>query len=194
MFYIGDVHGDFLEYNEIIKTLPCSIQLGDMGIGFGKDHLFSVSKNHRWIRGNHDNRSKCELYSNYLGDFGYLKEEEIFFISGGFSIDCMYRIEGVSWWPDEELSLEMQQRVVDLYEKIKPRIVISHEAPKYICQYMSGEYEKFKPSSTSSLLNHLLTIHSPEYWIFGHWHRTVGCNLRGVKFQCVDSLDVVEIK
>lgn len=193
MYFIGDVHGRLLEYNEIVKNLPCSIQLGDMGIGFSKYDPFPVYNQHRWIRGNHDNPEACKKYSNYLGDFGYLELEDIFFVSGGYSIDRMYRVEGKSWWSDEELDVKTQAEVVKLYTKTKPRIVISHECPREIIRYVGSKYVTIAPSSTASLLNHLWGIHSPKHWIFGHHHTTMDFEVDGVRFQAVNSLEVVEI-
>lgn len=194
MYFIGDVHGHFLDYNELVKKLPCSIQLGDMGIGFKPYESFPVYSQHRWIRGNHDNPIACKGYSNYLGDFGYLEEEEIFFVSGGFSIDRMYRTEGINWWRDEELDVKAQAEVVKLYTKIKPRIVISHECPRDAIQYVGSKYIGIAPSSTAALLNHLWGIHSPQRWIFGHHHTTMDFEIDNVKFQAVNILDAVEIE
>lgn len=94
MFLIGDVHGKFDRYGEILTGLPCSIQLGDMGIGFGLDDLFPKADptKHRFLRGNHDNPELCRRHPNYLGDFGF--EFGIFFISGAFSVDRHLRTMG----------------------------------------------------------------------------------------------------
>ena len=35
---IGDVHGKFRRYREIIRGVPFSIQAGDMGVGFRRQH------------------------------------------------------------------------------------------------------------------------------------------------------------
>lgn len=39
MRFIGDVHGKFKSYKTLIKDIPMSIQVGDMGVGFKKYRL-----------------------------------------------------------------------------------------------------------------------------------------------------------
>lgn len=188
MFFIGDVHGCFYQYEQLIKNkkIDCSIQLGDMGVGFPiyiksltvkkysygtKTFAPNKGKNHKFIRGNHDDPEVCEKHPQYLGDFGYLKND-IFFISGGYSIDKQMRTEWLDWWRDEELSFVKQKKVIELYKKHKPSVVISHECPTEIKKHIIN-YNNFKTkitSQTEKLLQSLLDINRPDYWIFGHYH------------------------
>lgn len=52
-------------------------------------------------------------------------------IGGAFSIDWMYRTPGRSWWPDEQPSLEIKERVVEALAQRdwKIDIVFSHTVP-----------------------------------------------------------------
>ena len=44
--FIGDVHGHFDEYNKMVREIPgTTIQVGDKGLGFGKDDLFDPPEN-----------------------------------------------------------------------------------------------------------------------------------------------------
>ena len=130
MYFIGDIHGRFDTYQYMIAKMPlkggnngmgCSIQLGDMGIGFpyGKQGLKSCSpdlgKNHTFIRGNHDSPQDCEKHPRYLGNYGYNEQTGIFHISGAFSIDKIHRTPYISWWPDEEFNYEQQINCIKLY-------------------------------------------------------------------------------
>ena len=212
MFFIGDVHGCFYKYEQLTKNkkIDCSIQLGDMGIGFpttmkalsiGK-YLYGVKtfapnkgKNHKFIRGNHDDPELCEKHPQYLGDFGYL-ENGIFFVSGGISIDKHMRTEWIDWWRNEELSFTKQKQVIELYKKCKPSIVISHECPTEIKSDMINyRYLKTKiASQTEKLLQSLLDIHRPDYWIFGHYHMKRIRKIKGTNFIALDEFMNGEIE
>ena len=130
MLFVGDNHSQFATYSYILFKMQhkggqigvdCSLQLGDMGIGFNdRDPKFSkdnlswfpeIDLNHKFIRGNHDNPAMCKSHPNYLGDWGYLSDPNIFYVSGGYSVDYMYRTVGVSFWADEELNTEEMQKI-----------------------------------------------------------------------------------
>jgi len=197
MFFIGDVHGEFEKYEKLIlgkseatnfKPMNCSIQLGDMGIGFGKDHKFpKISKKHMFIRGNHDNPEICKKHKNHLGDYGYIKELDIFYVAGGYSIDWAQRTLGFSWWMDEELSYQQLQKAFDLYKKEKPRIFISHEAPANVKTFLISSFLN-GDSSTQVLLQQMWEYNKPEIWIVGHWHMKKIFDFEGTKFVVLDEL------
>src|SRR6266852_2639436 len=106
MIFIGDVHG---KTNALTHMLLGSafhnkraFQLGDMGIGFKGVTLREFpTKYFLWIRGNHDAPDWCRQHPNYAGDWGYLEDEQLFFLGGAWSIDQGWRTEGLSWWRDE---------------------------------------------------------------------------------------------
>lgn len=140
----GDVHGKIEEFNYLIetKTTPDDtvIQIGDMGIGFG--FIPHFPKNVKWFRGNHDNPTMSMMHSNYLGDYGYLKEPDLFWMAGAWSIDWGWRkahyIQGGQkiWWEDEELSQPELDAALALYTEVKPSIMLSHEAPASIVPHV----------------------------------------------------------
>lgn len=207
MIIIGDVHGFTKSYQRWIqRNLDPSvrtIQIGDMGLGFSGVGLPSpgmqlLDGNHKFFRGNHDNPAKCRAHKNYLGDYGYLPQDGIFWCAGAWSIDQAYRVEGVSWWRDEELSYDELGKALELYEQTKPRFVLSHEAPAKaagtLLMDMVGPYayEKAKcaDSRTSQALQMMLDKHEPEEWIFGHFHvdkqfYVPNCS---TKFRCVGGI------
>lgn len=191
MRFIGDIHGLFYDYQDILGN-SLSIQVGDMGIGFGRDEsIFSEidSDRHRFIRGNHDNPLDCEKYGHYLGNFGIWND--IFYISGGFSIDRNRRIEGRDWWKEEELSYMQMTECYGFWEKQKPDIVCSHECPEDFF-YELGIINSLK-SSTARFLSQLLSIHKPKLWIFGHHHQDKRFNHKGIDCIGLDELSFFDI-
>lgn len=210
MLFIGDVHGCFKTYNYILfnmthkgnrKGVDCSIQLGDMGIGFpfrsndlnasnnGKTWLPLLDKNHKFIRGNHDDPVLCAQHPNFMGDWGYSKEADIFHIGGGYSIDFMYRTPGISWWDGEELTNRQFGQALRFYKKYKPKIVISHECPLVVKYDVITNYiKKTKISYTETKLQEMFEAHKPEYWIFGHHHMRKNIWVEGTQFVVLGEL------
>jgi len=203
---IGDVHGKTQQYQKMLRQKydgVRTLQIGDMGIGFKGVGLHEMPLNHRWFRGNHDDPEKCKQNVNYLGkdDFGFLPEDNLFWLAGAFSIDRIFRVEGVSWWSGEELSYNQLQAAIDLYKSVKPRFVISHEAPtvaaKNMLHTLSGDYFAAKMdctmSRTAEALQVMFDAHQPEQWVFGHYHVDRSFVWQGTKFTCVAELSTYEL-
>ena len=198
MRFIGDIHGKYKRYTAIVKECDASIQVGDFGMGFSPKHPWdyktdkSFYSNHRFIRGNHDSPSHCARTPWWIPD-GTV-EDSMMFIGGALSIDAASRQEGVSWWRDEELSIEAFNRLIDKYEQIKPDIMVSHEAPEYIIKDTMSWYGKMElPSRTRQALQTMWEIHSPKLWVFGHWHSSVDRVINGCRFRCLNELEYEDI-
>lgn len=182
MRIIGDVHGKIDDYLKIIGFTDCSLQLGDMGFDYSR---IPESADHRFIRGNHDNYDSN--HPNILSDYGIWRD--IFYIRGAYSIDKIYRREGVDWFRNEELSYQDANDTFDFYEKVKPRIVVTHSAPMRIVGEMG-----FKPlkTFTQSLLDTCFEAHQPELWIFGHFHKSWVRDICGTRFRCLAELETFD--
>lgn len=205
---IGDVHGKFDEYYQQLKYYGAkeSIQVGDMGVGFSKDHDnvleeyygylgYLPESNHRFFRGNHDNPEVCQKNPNYMGDFGYDEETGIFWIAGAWSIDYQWRTAGQDWWVNEELADWQWADVRELYMETKPNIVLSHDCPLDLYPTMLGYYGKrIIPTKTSRELNGLFFDHKPKKWIFGHHHMSIVHEEEGCEFRCLSELEVYELR
>jgi len=207
MLFIGDCHCKFKTYLYILfnmqhkggrKGVDCSLQVGDMGIGFPPDSKFQknnttwfppIDNNHKFIRGNHDDPAQCQLHSNYIGDWGYLPDPNLFFVSGGYSIDHNYRIIDTNFWADEELEESVMDEVLNSYKMCKPKIVITHECPLGIkIDFVTNSWKFDINSRTEKLLQSMFEIHQPEYWIFGHHHRKKELDKNGTHFVCLNEL------
>lgn len=190
---IGDVHGQFDRYNFIIQHCENSIQVGDYGAGFVE--LPKLSKNHRFIRGNHDNPEICRNHPNCIKD-GTI-EGKIMYIGGGLSIDQAYRTPFVDWWPDEELSYEELQNLIDLYKDVKPEIMITHECPTQIAQQLFVWMQPGRPnvfnSRTANALAEMWTNHQPLLWCFGHHHSSRRERIGRTEFICLDCHETIEL-
>lgn len=196
-YLIGDLHGDLRAVSEFFirernlrggpgpanrPPMPHMICVGDVGIGMkpnpAKIPKF-LHKNFSFIHGNHDNPDECANTPGYLGRFG--SHNQIFWVSGANSIDSATRTAGVDWFPNEEISYGETHDLLELYEKSKPEIMITHECPAVI-NNMRG----FRPNFTSTLLDQLFSIHRPKMWFYGHHHRSQSHIIDGCIFRCLN--------
>ena len=197
---IGDCHCVIVpraggrSYRGLIEGAEYSVQIGDLGFPHRKFPIFheqidSVDKSHHVVvLGNHDDYTKRA--SNALGDFGthsFPLENgnfEFFYIRGAYSPDRMLRTIGIDWWEDEQLTYQQGWAAIELYEKIKPSIVITHDCPQEILHLFYGG--DCKVDRTNSILQNCFEIHRPTLWIFGHHHRNWKNVYKDTTFICLD--------
>lgn len=198
---IGDIHGKINAYECLLKDQEKTIQVGDFGIGFGNNEWHDRVNNihqkadHRFIRGNHDNPDKCPSMNGWIRDGHY--ENGVMFIGGAWSYDHGHRINGVNWWPNEELSMQQFYQIFDDYEKLQPEVMITHDCPFEVATKMffdtgiapTGEQISTR---TSTAFQSMFEIHQPKFWFFGHWHHSSKLDLKATHFRCLGELDYVD--
>lgn len=190
---IGDVHGYYAHYHRLIRKARSTVQVGDFGSDY-KTLAGIDSGQHRILGGNHDNYDDMGNWPHFLGDYGVHHIEgfgDIFFIRGGLSIDRHMRIEGVSWWRDEELGLRKCCEVLRAYKNIKPDFVVTHECPCSIVPHVT-ESTLIIPSRTNQLLEQCFIAHQPKKWVFGHYHKSWNKIINGTQFTCLDELECLD--
>ena len=191
MRIIGDVHGRIHEYLALNTESDESIQIGDVGFGFKAVSLPTMPPGHRFFRGNHDGPVLCHARPSSLGDWGYDEANGLFWFSGADSIDKHLRREGVSWWRDEELSVAEFERALELYEQVKPRVVLSHDGPQDFIRAAFGIHKK---SRTRQALQAAYDLHQPDLWIYGHHHvRREFQSPEGTLFMCLPELGFIDL-
>jgi predicted phosphohydrolase len=197
--FIGDVHGLWTSYRRIITDCEFSIQVGDFGIGFPgweKTDPQKFKGDHYFIRGNHDNPMVCQQHPNYLGDYGFREEwGKLFYFGGAYSVDAEMRIPGRDWWYDEEIKYgEMLDKVLPLFEQTKPRIVVTHDAPKVIRDTLfSAHMDEKMRTRTVKLCDTILEIHQPDFWIHGHHHTSKRQTIGPTTFISLSSLEFYDL-
>jgi len=208
MILVGDVHGMLDRFRKELKRLKAQfpdetvVQVGDLGLGFPKSQSPDFPKQMKFIRGNHDAPAFCRAHPNYLGDYGTAEIDghRVFYLSGAWSIDRAMRVEGISWWPEEELTIKELGEAFDLYLEYKPDVVITHDGPNQATQWILtrfnignyGSYreESVKPTRTGQALSAMFEAYQPKIWFFGHWHFSWMKNLNGTRFICLNEFDV----
>ncbi|MCK5616971.1 metallophosphoesterase [Candidatus Pacearchaeota archaeon] len=193
---IGDVHGEYEQYLKLTQDAEYSIQLGDMGFNYSPLKVLDSTR-HKFLPGNHDNYRN--LPNDYvLGDFGLWKipntDSELFFVRGAYSVDKIYRIEGTSWWPEEELTQQQATEAIDLYEQTKPDVVISHACPYVVMESVPSFLGSgwggsgIISNSTQHMLSVMWNIHRPKLWVFAHYHKSLDLWVEPTYFRCLDTL------
>ena len=195
--FIGDCHGKYDKYLEIIEQHEYTLQIGDFG--FNYDCLAFVEENkHKILLGNHDNYDKA-TGNWFLGDYGVYQSSigDIFFVRGAYSIDWKYRKEGLDWWKDEELSYPKLYEAFELYKQVKPKLVVTHDAPSsLVSEIVPSKYwdgELVRPSRTCIIFDEMIKYHNPERWIFGHHHRSINRDFLGTNFICLAELEILTL-
>jgi len=204
LFLIGDIHGRIDEYLKLLASLPPgsrSIALGDMYIGRPGVHLPELPPEHKFLRGNHDDPALCRAHPNFLGDYGYMSDDDLFFVSG--ALTASWRVLGNSkyWYADEEMSDSVLNEAIGLYKETRPKLVISHTAPskgaKEILKDLNGSYFLNKhgdvESRTSRALQEMFEAHRPSAWYFGHFHLNREFLIGETQFRCLAEMAAFEV-
>lgn len=196
MRFIGDIHGKLPQYLRLLDGCSASVQVGDFGYGFGlrgqADYIaqhMPPKGNHHFIRGNHDSPAECAKSKHWIPD-GTV-QRGMMFVGGADSIDKQHRIEGVSWWRDEELSYSELDDMIDICFASKPRVMVTHDAPASIVAYFFNCYDE---NRTRSAFDTMFSIRAPEIWVFGHWHRHVDQVIHGTRFICLAELEYIDLE
>ena len=188
---LGDIHGRVEVAKDAIGDIPV-IQVGDFGLKHAWYQTLHMTKKQLMVvGGNHDDYDYYEISPVALGDFGLIPGcKNTFYIRGGVSIDRAMRIEGESWWPQEELNYSRTNDMLDIYEKLKPEVVISHEGPLSATYSMFG---RFMSNWTAKALQEALKIHRPKRWYFGHHHISMSKQLSETEFRCLGIDELLEV-
>ena len=203
---IGDVHCKNEQYLRLLNGIPYTFQVGDMSI-YGFDFLVNEGieeDRHRFIGGNHDNYNKIGDSPHCLGDYGVWSVPEfgdVFYIRGAWSIDDKSRRIGLDWWPEEELTNEECEKALELYKEVCPKLVVSHECPLDIVQFVTspmmahswGFTNSIIQTNTNRILQRMREYHAPKLHVFGHYHQKLDIMANDVRYVCLPELGVLDL-
>ena len=200
---IGDIHGKVAPYIKLIsdRNIDFSVAVGDIGFKetycqLEHDHkkFFEAPYNHVFVPGNHDDYDNLPDWA--LVDYGIHKQGNLkfFFIRGAESIDKYNRIEGKSWWGNEQLNFIETTDCINAYEEAKPDVVISHDCPLIAYNVVLTNANKARGSNTSRFLSECFKLHPPRHWFFGHHHNTMNFQITRTTFHCLGELAFFDVE
>jgi len=168
------------------------IQVGDFGYawpgtkpfkfsrGFFTDEQIDKLENEivkLWLDGNHENYTKLiEDCGSWQPGWewmprGSVKEIDgykLMFFGGASSWDKNQRIQGVTWWPDEEISYTQVMAALG-HDHIDA--IFSHDHPTSF-SYSDDRYDgNLFGKGCRDSLQALHDQYKPAYWFFGHHHK-----------------------
>lgn len=219
IYIVGDIHGKWdalflkIKASEIRNFIL--IGVGDLGIGFLDaekqerqfDYINSFFNGKGidfiGIRGNHDDpaffngsidRSNFKLLPDYTSLS--LNDKEFLFVGGAVSIDRKIRKEGVSYWKDEKLVLDVS--------KIKRcDVLVTHSAPTWSGPFdrdgISGWCDRDDTLWDECLQERkdhdmLIKLCGASRHYCGHFHTSCSVDLDGCVSTILDELEVGEIR
>ena len=144
-----------------------------------------------FIDGNHENHSRLNamrvvnfmggkahkvydsIYHLMRGQVYNICNKSIFTFGGASSIDKHLRVEGVSWWKEEEFSYIEAETAYENLNKVNWGVdyVLTHSAPLSIKDKLYGNNNLYAPSATERLLEAILRNIKFKRWYFGHYHK-----------------------
>lgn len=230
---IGDIHQNIKEFKRYVAQIKegypevqLLIQVGDFGyMGSRKegfldevnDYLDGIGLDLYFIDGNHEDHSilsqKDASMNKVRGHIYYIKRgsvlmiegHRVLFLGGAYSVDRMWRVAGVSYWPEEVLSKEFVQ---DLCASIQPvDIMISHDAPISsnipLTNHMGlSSTVLYRADAHRELVERVVLVAQPKVIYHGHYHvrykdvMDIGygeVEVNGLGCDCMPFSDTVEI-
>jgi len=191
---------DFFEVESAKRELTEEdylILLGDVGLcwdgdredAYVKEALEALPVTTLWIDGNHENFDLIDALPvtnwhggkvQYIGKKiihlmrGYVYDicgRSFFAFGGGFSIDKIYRREGISWWAREMPSEEEHERGRENLARVENQVdyIITHTAPRDIATLLVPRLYPGE-ESLQYYFQELAETVDFEKWYFGHWH------------------------
>lgn len=199
--FVGDVHGNFPALARALDQHPEHhlVQVGDLGLGIpGALGTFTGHPRLSFVRGNHDAPAVAARTPGYLGEFGYHETLGLFYVSGAYSVNWRRLAQRGEWWPDEELSAVQRHNCLNLYARVRPVVVVSHDCPVDVLREQRRRspvryaWEDFyHPNRTASLLQALWEVAPPKLWVYGHHHHYHDFTLGSTRFICLPELLVL---
>lgn len=143
-----------------------------------------------FVDGNHENHTRLNEYpedERWGGKVHVLRENvihlmrgehfdlpcaggtvSVFAFGGAKSQDQMWRTPDVTWWANEQASMEEMQHGLDVADAVKSvDFVLTHEAPFAVVKKIN---EYYLPDSTSKYLDIVEERLEYKHWYFGHHH------------------------
>lgn len=182
--------------------------LGDFGYRFERDYTDAVSHalceygmTLYFIDGNHDNHEYLAQLDKTHDGMGVVADRiyhvprghtwrkdrlTVLAMGGAYSIDKMYRTQGVSWWPQEVIAYSEVRRALEGPE-LSYDMLFSHDAPIEAPVKRSSAYKDDPFTRTNQeYLQMLVGYMDIKTVVHGHWHQRYNAVISGVHYIGLD--------
>lgn len=213
LLILGDTHGCWADLNIVIARalrkhpdITGFIQVGDWGYAFPgtkpfefmdiymEDELLALARSipFYWLDGNHENFDVLEKDQGaWQPGIKYMPRGSTLdfdgtaamFFGGAASHDRAYRIEGLSWWPQEFITYK--QTMDALEHKGQIDVLFSHEHPASF-PYSDKRYgpDDIFGIAEKNALEAIREKFKPKWSFFGHHHAFSRGETNGTKWAC----------
>lgn len=192
---------------------------GDFGLAFrgnkAENYWLDWLEDKQWttlfIDGNHENFPLLLSYpedEKFGGPVGVLRpsvlhlkkrghvysvgSKRIWCFGGALSVDKDGRVEGKSWWPQEEASAKEMSYAQETLENCgRVDFALTHDAPLSVLRELYKGLPLQK-SRTSQFLDLACDLIDTDTWYFAHHHVDISLSCRGKNFRALYN-DVAEI-
>ena len=120
------------------------------------------------------------VYHLLRGEVYTIDGKSILTIGGGLSVDKRYRLEGESWWSQEEVTENEISHALENLAKNQNKvdIVITHTAPQSVVKELDIHLPPWNynvwgmklDDPTAIKLDRILEVVDTDNWYFGHFH------------------------
>lgn len=207
---VGDIHGKFKLFNRLIEFHKPDIVLTTGDIGIFKEEEFDdiLPKNTKVYLtfGNHDNweisdfldkdeitEVRPNLFYQPRGSIITLSDgRTVLSFGGAKSLDKDDRIQGLSWWPGEDISYTDIDRFMN---KPLPKIdiMVAHQAPsdfKLPKYFGSPLFSDRSPDSNREALSVVYNRAKPSLYFFSHWHKSHSGKHNDTYYHCLNMAEL----
>ncbi|MCP4477389.1 MAG: hypothetical protein GY818_04795 [Planctomycetaceae bacterium] len=206
--YIGDSHGKFHNFNNIVVEALSAlsgvdvaevISVGDFGywprLGLTYRKCGAFEQPVRWIDGNHEDHMKLSHaeFPNSLWECSHIPRGTIdggvFFMGGATSIDAALRTIDIDWFEEENISYADFYRVeATLQERAdEVNVMCAHDSvmsayDRLIC----GNKGERRSDCNAEALEQLFGMAKPKAYVHGHHHVSDRYQIDGTEFASLD--------
>lgn len=119
----------------------------------------------RWNGGKAHKLGK-NIFHLMRGEIFTVENKKIFAMGGAESVDKLQRMEHITWWKEESITLEEYKHALETLDKYdnKVDIVLSHTIPEYDSKNNENEV-------SSMFLEQIRNKITFDKWYYGHMHR-----------------------
>lgn len=200
----GDWHGNFLWATSVIRQAPrllpgeerrIILHLGDFGIWpgpGGKRYVQEVEKACRaagaeiwFVDGNHEDFTQVRSFDPHMSRYRYVTHlprgwrwqwhgREWLALGGAASVDKAVRHEGISWWPEEEITRE---EAAAFSATGHADVMVTHDCPSGVRHSFApppsfwADRDLARSDAHRKRLQGVVNAVQPRWLMHGHLHR-----------------------